>query len=133
MHDLKDTLCTLQVFQAVAAQVIEGYLHGWFVTEYLMGDLREENLPAVSGGEQAGDTTQCQPKVVAFAQLGIAGMQRHAHMQPGKPTFPCDFPQQPLDFQCRFQRIPRPVEGGAGRITHAFEQVAVMSGDDRFR
>ena len=78
---LEDVLGPCEVAQAVLAEVLQRDAGGQCVLEELRGGLRDEDLTAVGAGHEPRGAVHRWPVVVAVAQLGLAGVQAHAHAQ----------------------------------------------------
>ena len=68
----------LQVFEPVAAPVVQFSAYGQVGSHRFSSRSREQHLAAVTGRQQTGDTVQAGAKVVPVPQLGVTGVQRHA-------------------------------------------------------
>ena len=80
--ELEDLLGTAEIFELVRAQVTERERRRQRdrATRF-RGGVREQDLAAVAQREHAGDAVERRAEVVAIAQLGHPGVERHAHAQ----------------------------------------------------
>ena len=79
--ELEDALGMLQVLEPMLAQVAQGDACGKLAAHQLLGRERDQRLPAMRDGAQPGTAVDGGAVVVALAQVGLAGVQRHAHAQ----------------------------------------------------
>ena len=89
---LEDMLGPAKVFEALLAQIGQGRAPGELVAHQLGGGGGEQDLPSGGDRHQAGGAVERRAKIVAIAQLGLAGMQPHAHAQragEARPGFAC--------------------------------------------
>ena len=83
MDELVDALGRGEIAQAVLAEVAEMHAVGQHAAEQVGGRLGEERLAAVGDPAQASAAVYGRAAVVALAQVGLAGVQRHPHLEIG--------------------------------------------------
>src|SRR5687767_13709828 len=81
MQELKDALGPGEVLEPMLSQVSKAGAPCQTVAGEIGGRLREQDLAAVRRLQEAGDTIQRRPEVVALSLLCRAGMKRHSHPQ----------------------------------------------------
>jgi hypothetical protein len=59
----------------------ESHLVRQIIRNQVVGGVRQQDLPAVTQRENAGNTIEWWAEVITVAQFGRPGMQRHAHPQ----------------------------------------------------
>ena len=87
MHDLPDPFRPAEVLQAVSTEVDERDAVPQSIGDEPGRDVRDEHLPAVPAGAEAGAADDGQPEVVPLvAQLGLAGVHGHPHGAARRPS-----------------------------------------------
>ena len=69
---------TIDVLQAVLAEIAQPHVGGELVLDELAGRVREQHLPAVPGGTDARATMDSEPDVPLATQTRLAGVESHA-------------------------------------------------------
>ena len=82
MDYLPHALGAAEVLQSVRAEVGETHILRQLIHDQSGRRVRHEDLAAVADRSQAGAADHGLTEVVAFvAQLGLAGVDRHAHLE----------------------------------------------------
>ena len=77
--ELKNTLGTDQVFEAMLPEVAQLHAGGQLVTHELIRLMREKDLPPRAGTQEAGDAVEGWAELIAIALLGSPRVQRHTY------------------------------------------------------
>ena len=85
-RELENALGPPEVAQLVFAQVTQHSTRWEVVAEQFRRGSGEQHLAAVTGIQQAGDSVERRPEVVAIALFGNAGVQGHSYLQGGGHT-----------------------------------------------
>ena len=81
MEQLEDALRVLQVPQRMHAERLEGGPGREAVPKHVSRGAGEQDLAPVAGLEEAGHPAERRPKVIAVAQLGLAGVEGDANLE----------------------------------------------------
>ena len=132
MDHLPHALGTAEVLQPVRPEVGQVHAVRQVVDDQAGGCVRDEDLVPVADRSKASASDHGLTEVVAFvAQLGLAGVDRHAHVEVG-PRRPGLGHQGSLGIDRRGHRIRRTGERGHHAVALAlFDRPhAAVAGDD---
>ena len=133
-HDLVDVLAVHQVLEPMLAAIYQGKVGGQCVAHDVVGGRGEQQLPAVAGRLQPGDTVHRRPEVVSVALDGFTGVQRGTDGERGEvgaAAAPILDRDGPLDRDSGIQRVPGAGEDRAKGVAHRLEDDPAMGLDRR--
>ena len=124
---LKDLFRLLQIPQAVGAERAQADAGRQGTSDQPLDDLRQQDLGAVPGRQQAGQPVERSGEVIAVARDGFPGMERHAHPQGSRRVGPGLGLQSPLSSDGSRDGVGSGGKGRLDRVPHGLEQHAAMA------
>jgi len=130
VEHLEELLGTVQVPEAVRAEVTQAHPLGGIVLHQVMRGLREENLSAVRGRADPGCTVDVDPDIPPGRVHRLSGVEphAHAHRNTARPSLDDD---RPLRVNRSSHRIARASERDEERISLGVDLVAGPRLDSR--